>query len=163
VRAEYVNAFLVPSVEVLQKMARTRVRVGKIERLTRPLAGDALSIIIGLSGNLSGSVILTSGREVAWALACRIMREELGPDAQEDVLAVLSELANTIVGNATGHLYQLGVSGGITPPTVIMGSGVSFDFFDGTEGVLVPLETEFGCLEMVVSLAREKPRLSGYR
>ena len=126
-------------------------------RLDRSLTGDALSIIIGLNGGISGSVILTSGRDVAWALAGRIMREELDPGAEAEVKAVLSELANTIVGNATGHLYQLGVKEGITPPTVIMGPAVSFDFSGGVESVLVPLETEVGSLEMIVSLAKEKP------
>jgi CheY-specific phosphatase CheX len=157
VKAEYVNAFLIPSVEVLQKMARTAVEVGKISRLQRTLTGDALSIIIGLNGGVSGSVILTSAREVSWALAGRIMREQLGPEAEAEVMAVMSELANTIVGNATGHLYELGVTEGITPPTVVMGPTVSFDFSDGVETILVPLGTEVGLMEMIVSLIRRKP------
>ena len=156
-KAEHVNAFLVPSVQVLQKMARTNVRVGRVTRLHRSLADDSLSIIIGLNGAILGSVILRSGREVAWALAGRILREDLNPGAEADVKAVLSELANTIVGNATGYLYQLGMKEGITPPTVIMGPEVSFDFSGGMESVLVPLETEVGSIEMIVSLARETP------
>jgi len=161
VKAQHVNAFLVPSVEVLQKMARTRVDVGKISRLQRTLAPDALSIIIGLNGGLSGSVILSAGRDVAWALAGRIVREELGDEAEGEVMAVLSELANTIVGNATGHLYEIGLSEGITPPTVVMGARVSFDFSDGVESVLVPLETEVGEVDMIVSLARPSPDANG--
>ena len=155
--AEHVNAFLSPCVDVLQKMARTMVSVGKVGRLTQPLAGEAVSIIIGLTGGLSGSVILTAERAVAWALASRITREELGEDAQEEVVAVLSELANTIVGNATGHLHELGVKEGITTPTVVLGAGVSFDFSGTVESVIVPLQTEVGHLKMVVSLGREKP------
>lgn len=156
-KAQHVNAFLIPSVEVVQKMARTAVEVGKISRLQRTLAGDALSIIIGLNGGISGSVILTSARHVAWALAARIMREDLGADAEADVMAVMSELANTIVGNATGYLHEVGVTGGISPPTVVMGPLVSFDFSEGVETILVPLGTEVGLMEMIVSLQKRKP------
>lgn len=156
-KADYVNAFLVPSVEVIQKMGRLPVRVGKLARLTHRIAGDGVSIIIGLNGNVSGSVMLTADRAVAWALAGRIVKEELGEDATDDVMAVLSEVANTVVGNATGFLYDLGVTSGITPPTVVMGSEVRFDFSDGVESILVPLETEVGQLEMIVSLVRPKP------
>ncbi|MBI5014301.1 MAG: chemotaxis protein CheX [Deltaproteobacteria bacterium] len=156
-KAEHVNAFLAPSVEVLRKMARTAVAVGRVSRLQRTLAPNALSIIIGLNGSLSGSVILTAGREVAWALAGRIVREELSEEAEGEVMAVLSELANTIVGNATGHLYELGHTEGITPPTVVMGARVSFDFSEGVESVLIPLETDAGEIDLIVSLARPFP------
>jgi chemotaxis protein CheX len=157
VKAEHVNAFLVPSVQVLQQMARLQVHVGKASRPSRALAGDGLSIIIGIQGRLCGSVILTSSREVAWALASRIMKEEISPDAQEDVAAVLSELANIIVGNATGYLKNLGINERISPPMVVMGSEVSFDFSEGAEIISVPLDTELGSAKIIVSLAGDKP------
>lgn len=155
-KADYVNAFLGPSVEVLQKMARVNVRVGKLARLRQRTAGNGLSIIIGLNGSVSGTVMLTSGADVAWALASRIMRDELTPEAKDDVMAVMSEVANTIVGNATGNLYELGLTEGITPPTVVMGPEVRFDFTDGVESILVPLETEVGEVDMIVSLVRRR-------
>jgi CheY-specific phosphatase CheX len=99
---------------------------------------------------------------VAWALAGRIVSEELGDEAEGEVMAVLSELANTIVGNATGHLDEIGLSEGITPPTVVMGARVSFDFSSGVESVLVPLETEVGEIDMIVSLARPNPDRDGF-
>jgi len=156
-RAEYVNAFLVPSVRVLRKMARIEVQLGKVARLEEGLLGDNLSIIIGLQGRLSGSVVLTAARDVAWALAGKILGEPVGQDGQNDVQAVLAEVANTIVGNATGHLYELGLREGITPPTVVAGAGVSLDFGAGVESVKVPIHTEIGHLEMIVSLTRETP------
>jgi CheY-specific phosphatase CheX len=156
VRADYVNAFLGPSVQVLQKMARVGVQVGKLARLRQRTAGNGLSIIIGLNGSVSGTIVLTSGTDVAWALASRIMRDELAPEARDDVMAVMSELANTIVGNATGHLYDLGLTEAITPPTVVMGPEVRFDFTDGVESILVPLETDVGEVDMIVSLVRRK-------
>jgi CheY-specific phosphatase CheX len=156
-KAEHVNAFLVPSIQVLKKMARVDVKLGRIDRLEEVEMDDNLSIVIGLQGRLSGSVILTARRGVAYALAGRIAGEEFGDADEVDVRAILAEVANTIVGNATGHLYEIGVKQGITPPTVVTGPQVYFDFGPGVESARVPLETDMGGVEMIVSLTRETP------
>ncbi len=154
-KAEYVNAFLVPSVRVLEKMVRTSVRVGKPRRVEGLGLSDSVSILIGLQGRLNGSVLLTAPKDVALAICERM----LGAPAAEsgEVRAVLAELANTIVGNATGHLYDLGIREGITPPAVMEGPEVTLEFGNGVESVLLPLETEVGRLELLVSLAPEAP------
>lgn len=159
-KAEHVNAFLVPAVEVLQKMARTEVKVGKISRLgdhTGSKVDHHLSIIIGLKGRLSGSVILTAPRPVAERLGGLIIKEPAESVAEDDVRAIMAEVANTIVGNATGLLYDQGVKAGITPPTVVLGPEVSFGFDAGLESVQIPLHTDAGEITVVVSLTRETP------
>ena len=156
-RADHVNAFLTPSVRVIQKMAGVGVRLGPVRRLSQVCLDGNLSILIGLQGRLCGSVILTAHRDVARALAERIVGGDLGSEACSEVKAVLAEVANTIVGNATGHLYDLGIREGITPPTVVEGSSVSLGFGEGVESVLLPLDTDVGRLDMIVSIARESP------
>lgn len=153
--AEHVNAFLVPSVQVIRKMARVDVRLGKVSRIRALRLGDNLSIVIGLQGPLSGSVILTAPPEVARRLTSRIAREDL--DGDGDVRTILAEVANTIVGNATGNLYELGVREGITPPTVVTGQDVELGSGGAVETVRVALETDVGQVLMIVSLTREDP------
>lgn len=119
-----------------------------------------MSIIIGLQGRLSGSIVLTATRRVAWSLASRIVGAELAEEDEGEVRAILAEVANTVVGNATGHLYEIGIQGGITPPTVVMGPDVGFDFGEGLETIQVPLETDAGRVEVIVSLAKEAPDTS---
>ena len=159
-KAEHVNAFLVPAVEVLQKMATTEVKVGKISRLgdnTGSKVDHHLSIIIGLKGRLSGSVILTAPRPVAERLSGLIIKTPAVTVAEDDVRAIMAEVANTVVGNATGLLYDLGIQAGITPPTVVLGPEVSFGFDAGVESVQIPLYTDAGEITIVVSLTRETP------
>ena len=159
-KAEHVNAFLVPAVEVLQKMSGTEVQVGKVSLLGHSLGstGDPhLSILIGLKGRLSGSVILAAARPVAESLTARILKSPEAGVTEDDVRAVMAEVANTVVGNATGLLYDLGIKAGITPPTVVLGMGVRFGFDGGVESVQIPLETPDGKIYVVVSLTRENP------
>ncbi len=157
-KAEYVNAFLVPAVQVLQKMAGTLVKVGKVSRLGQSVGSTVdhhLSIIIGLKGRLAGSVIFTAPRPVAHSLAAMIVKAPLEEVEEDDVRAIMAEVANTVVGNATGLLYELGIQEGITPPTVGLGPEVSFGFDAGLESVQIPLETVAGEITIVVSLTRE--------
>ncbi|GAB4269637.1 MAG: chemotaxis protein CheX [Deferrisomatales bacterium] len=152
--AEHVNAFLTPSVQVIRKMAGVDVRLGKVQIHSAMQMTDHLSIVIGLQGGLSGAVILTAQRAVAAALAARVAGEALEEPGGEECRAILAELANTIVGNATGHLYELGIRQSITPPTVVSGSEVRFDFGAGTRSVRIPLDTEVGRVDVIVSLTR---------
>ncbi len=154
-KAEYLNAFLLPSVRVIEKMAGLSVQVGSVSRLLESRTEDHVSILIGLQGPLSGSVVLAVPREVARLLASRIANEELAEEAEADVRAILAELANTIVGNATGHLYNIGIREGITPPTIVEGDHVLFGFVPDLETVEVPLHTAVGRCALIVSIARQ--------
>ncbi len=150
--AEYVNAFLIPAVEVLRKLAGIRVRRGRVRRVEDVHVGGNLSVLIGLQGGLSGAVVLTASQKVARALAVRVA----GPSVENDrdVHAVWTEIANMIVGNATGFLEKLGLREALTPPAVLDGSGVHLEFGEGVENVVLPLETDVGQVEMIVSLVR---------
>lgn len=156
-KAEHVNAFLVPSVQVIMKMAQVEVRAGKVARAQGCRMDDNVSIVIGLQGRLSGSVILTADKGVARELALRTIRDARTGLPEDEVRSVFAEMANTIVGNATGRLYELGVREGITPPTVITGPEVRVGFEEGTESVVIPLETEVGHVDMIVSLSEGIP------
>ena len=157
-KAEHVNAFLVPAVQVLQKMAGTKVKAGMISRLGQSVGSTLdhhLSIIIGINGRLSGSVILTAPRPVAVSLSAMIVKTPPEEVSEDDVRAIMAEVANTVVGNATGLLYDLGIQVEITAPTVVLGAEVSFAFDAGVESVGIPLETTAGEITIVVSLTRD--------
>ncbi|NTU60399.1 MAG: hypothetical protein HGA98_05005 [Deltaproteobacteria bacterium] len=153
--ARHLEAFVAPAVHVLAKMARTEVRAGEVSARAPSLGGESVSVVIGLNGGISGTFVLTAARREAWALAGLILGGPPEDEARDEVLDVLSELANVIAGNATGRLYELGVSEGITPPTVVTGPAVGLDFTRGAETVHVPLETRAGTLEMVLSIFEE--------
>jgi CheY-specific phosphatase CheX len=158
-KAEHVNAFLVPAIDVIRKMAKVEVKIGKISRLdSAELVTDhQLGILIGVKGYLSGSVILSSSDGVARGLAGSIVKTEAAEITDSDLRDIISELANTIVGNATGALYELGIKAGITPPTVVLGDGISFRFDSGMDTVRIPLLMSLGEMQMTVSLTRENP------
>lgn len=156
-KAEHVNAFLVPAISVLKKMGKLETKIGKMSKVEQPAPPSAeryLSIIIGLKGDLSGSVILSAPDPVAKAIAGAIVKAPAESVTEQDLNDIMAELANTIVGNATGALYDVGVKAGITPPTVVLGNSVCFRFDAGMDILLIPLITDIGELTMTISLTR---------
>lgn len=154
-KAEHVNAFLVPAISVLKKMGKLDVKIGKMSKLDSEehnIVDHKLSIIIGIKGHLSGSVILSATDEVSRAIAGAIVKEDPVSVTEQDLNDIMAELANTIVGNATGTLYDLGVKAGITPPTVVLGNSMSFRFDSSMDTIRIPLMMDVGTMMMTVSL-----------
>lgn len=150
-KAEYVNAFLVPSVENIRKMARIDARVGKISVTTDPPRGDIFSVRIGMTGRVVGNVLLAFPRKVAWMFCAKILESNLDDVGESDVLEILAEFANTVAGNAVGLMSDAGAPVDISPPTVMTGvlphdNGVEMD------SIIMRIFTDVGQIEIMVSL-----------
>lgn len=155
-KAEQVNAFLVPALNVVSKMAKVSVELGKPFKVDKDSAADEAQIgtIIGISGGIMGSVTLCAMGETARLLCGRVAGEE--PDAltDEDIHSIFAEIANTIAGNAAGGLYDLGIKADITPPTVVRGKGMQVRFRDDMDIMNIPIIMEFGRLNLIVAFSR---------
>jgi len=142
------------AVRVLRKMAGVDPRQGPISRITETRTRDSLTAIVGLQGDLVGSVALVMSRGVALRLAGRAAAGPLGDDPWEAARAIVMEMVNTLAGNATGFLLKQGVREGLTPPTAVEGPQVFFGFVGGIETFSAPLMTEEGPCALIVSLQK---------
>ena len=158
-KAEHVNAFLVPAVNVISKMAKIDVKLDKptkIERDMMPQESTQLSTIIGISGGMSGSVTLSASDQSARTLCAKIISEDPETISEEDIHAIFSEIANTIAGNAAGALYDLGVKADITPPTLVKGDCITIRFLEGMDIINIPILLDFGRLDLRVAFTKDK-------
>ncbi|MEW6490162.1 MAG: chemotaxis protein CheX [Thermodesulfobacteriota bacterium] len=150
----HVDVFRDCALRVLHRMAGLAARVGPAARITESRTADSLSALVGLQGDLTGSVALVFARDVAWRVAGRVSAESLGPGDAQTVHAIAMEMVNTVAGNATGLLLRAGLREGLTPPTIVEGPQVFFGFVGGIETFAVPLLTEEGTVVLLVSLKR---------
>lgn len=153
----YAEVFRDCAVRVLRKMADLSPRLGPIARITETRTRDSLTAIVGLQGDLVGSVALVMAWDVASRVAGRVAGEPLGQDAWETVRAIVTEMTNTLAGNATGLLLQQGVRENLTPPTAVEGPQAFFGFVGGIETFSAPLLTEEGPCAVIVSLQKGRP------
>ncbi|SHI83124.1 Chemotaxis phosphatase CheX [Clostridium cavendishii DSM 21758] len=88
-------------------------------------ASRGISVVMGIIGKYSGSVILDTSYETAESLAERILKRKV--KNREEVLAALGEFTNIIAGNACSILNRknkiLGLR--VAPPTIFHGSSIN--------------------------------------
>ena len=93
-KAEYVNAFLEPALEILKESTKIEVTVGKVFVREKPTSFQK-SVIIGISGDLKGVVIMSFSNETAASVASSMLNVN---SVTEDLTeSALCELANMML------------------------------------------------------------------
>ena len=121
ISAEHVNIFLMASSKILKDMCNYNVKIGKPYVKPCKFENDTLVIMIGVTGEMRGQVILAINYSVACDIAGKMM---MMPVSQLDEMSesAISELANMIMGNASTVFSVEGIGIDITPPTICKGS-----------------------------------------
>jgi len=153
----HLNAFVQPAIHVLATMAGISAQAGPPRKHSAITDAEAVTVMIGIKGDYTGTILFRFSER----LACRIVKDLISPDREiealnSDVQDALGELANVIVGNATGHLDALGIQAMMTPPIITVGKNVKFVFPETNELVVVPLATPAGEIEMNVAFAMQE-------
>lgn len=135
--ADYINPFLLASTKVLKEMVMLDASLGK-PYLNNELKfkDDSLLIMLGITGEMKGQVILCFQNEIALDIAskmCMMPITELNELAQSAVC----ELCNMILGNAATIFSTKGIVIDITPPTMCRGN-VTFTP-EGAANICVPV------------------------
>ena len=102
----------------------------------RTVIENSVAVILGLTGQLSGQVIIRLTEDNAKKIASIMMGMAI--DELDDMsLSALSELGNMILGGASTSLAVDGITTDITPPAILLGSvQIKQDY---AETVSVPL------------------------
>jgi chemotaxis protein CheX len=143
---------VVPFVNSVRHVFATMVRV-KTE-VDRPVVkGTAspsydVSSIIGFSGEVVGSVVVSFQLQAAKKLVASFAGVELEPDSP-DFADALGELANMIAGSAK---KDLGVVASISTPSVVVGSGHHIARLKDVPCLLIPCRTPVGDFAVEVSI-----------
>lgn len=150
VRVEYVRPFIVAAMDVLQAELGTAVTRGVLSTDSNHFTNREISVLIGLSGEVVGSVLYGMSRLVAISIAEVMIGEKLSTFG-ELAESAIAELGNMISGRASVLYEQKGVYCNISPPTVVVGRGTRINTV-GFPRLIAPLETDLGQIEIVVSL-----------
>lgn len=119
--------------------------------ISAPIFQNELGVLIGVTGDLSGRLILEGSKQIF----CDIGEIMFGMALQGDMLdSFVGELGNMIAGNLATDLYQSGITIDITPPTVIVGQTKLSGFH---QAVNIPVSIkEVGNLSLVLALENKE-------
>ena len=159
-KEEYVNAFLVPAQLVWEKELACPLEFVGAEMISNMFTTAELTVIIGVSGDLEGSVLYDFGNGTSLALAGRMMGEAIA-EHNDVSLSAVGELANMITGNAATQLSNAGYSCTISPPIMIEMIGSRIATVGGAQ-ILATFNSELGELNIRISLKESQGPGDGF-
>lgn len=137
--AEHINPFLVAATKVLKDMCFIDVAIGKPYVKTTDFTNDTLVIMIGVTGEMRGQVMIALSNPIALDIASKMM---MMPIAVMDDLSTsaISELGNMILGNTATIFSTKGIGIDITPPTLCNGNVTFTNNY--SKNICIPLTYE---------------------
>jgi chemotaxis protein CheX len=143
----YINPFLIAIQNVFKTMIDIPITLGKPLIKKGKAADHEVSGIIGLSGEVTGSVVISLSEKVALRLASAMLHEEI-TEIEGDGTDAIGEIANMIAGNAKAKFPTDKTT--LSVPNVIIGKH-KVSYPSGIPIISIPCETESG--NVVVDIA----------
>jgi chemotaxis protein CheX len=146
------SQLIMPFVNSTMNVFTTMVNIKPV--ISKPhLKDDAktthdVSGIIGFSGEIVGSVVVSFAMETARQLVNALVGMEVEPRSADFIDAV-GELANMIAGNAK---KDLGLAANIAVPTVIIGHDHIVGRLSGVPCIVIPCTTSVGAFAVEVNI-----------
>ena len=152
---QVITYFVRSITEVLDTMAHVKVTIGKPFLKTNPAVMYDVSGIIGLSGSVSGSMVLSFQYRTAEAVVTAFAGTPIGQDSP-DFADAIGELANMIAGSAKTNL---GENANMSVPSIVMGPGHQIARLQGVPCVIIPCKTDSGDFAVEVNITPSKAPL----
>lgn len=118
---DFINPFLMAATSICRDMCQLQTKVGKPYVKKTEFDGDSVIIMIGVTGEMRGQVVIGFSLEVACDIASKMCMMEV-TEMNELTMSAISELGNMILGNAATILSTKGIGIDITPPTLCRGT-----------------------------------------
>ncbi|MBN2063733.1 MAG: chemotaxis protein CheX [Sedimentisphaerales bacterium] len=143
-----IKAFVHSTKNVLSTMANTQCTIGKPYLKEKNTSHYDVSGIVGFTGEIIGSVVISFTSEMAIKLVEQFTGENYTADSDYFADAV-GELSNMIAGNAKS---EFGLTAGISIPSVIIGTNHSVARMSDVPCVVIPCETPYGKMAVEVNV-----------
>jgi chemotaxis protein CheX len=149
-RTEFINPFLQAATEVLEAELGTKPRRGSIGLEKSVHTSNDITAVVGVTGEIAGMVLFTMTEATGCAMVSKMMEQDF-PEFDDLAQSGIAEIGNVITGRAAVLLAEAGFTSDLAPPMLIMGRGALINTLD-MQRLVIPLETEFGAIEVQVAL-----------
>ena len=147
----FINPFIESTLRSLDMMAGIQAEKAGLELKEDLITTYDVSAIIGLTGETSGSIIISMPESLACRIASNMLMEEI-KTINKNVEDAIGEIGNIVVGDARRLLIQDGFSLSISVPTVVVGTGHKISRSGDVPCIAIPFTTQFGQFEVNVGL-----------
>lgn len=139
----YINPFIKATNHVLEILSSTIATAGKPYLKKDKAAHGDVSAVIGLTGDVSGTISVSFTERCILAIVSKMFDEEM-KELNEEINDAVGEITNMISGQARQELEVMGRSLKAAIPTVIMGNNHSITHITSHPIVAIPFNTDNG-------------------
>lgn len=144
----YVNPFLTAIQNFFETMVDIPFSLGKPSIKKEATASHEISGIIGITGEVLGSVVVSFPEKVALELAGSLLGEEL-TEVDSDCTDAIGEIANMVAGDAKNGFPEGNTS--VSVPTVIIGKH-KVAYPSGVPIITIPCKANNGWFALDVAI-----------
>lgn len=152
INVEHINPFLMAAKKVFQDMCFVDLNIGKPIIKDANFEQDSWIIIIGVTGEMRGQVMIGFTNEIACAVASKMCMMEV-TQIDDFASSAICELGNMTMGNAATVFSSNSIGIDITPPTLSHGQVQFTTKF--TKTLCIPLTFEDKVVELYLALRDE--------
>ncbi|MBO8177427.1 chemotaxis protein CheX [Aeribacillus pallidus] len=122
---EQVTHLLNGTIETMKSIFPLTIQLGKPMLVEEPLYQQEMGVLIGITGDIPGRIMIQSQQDVFSQLG----QAMFGLPVEGEMLeSFAGEVGNMIAGNLSTVISQIGMTMDITPPTVIVGDSKVYGF-----------------------------------
>lgn len=140
INVECINPFLMAATTIMHDTCQVEMKIGKPYVKSTEFEQDSVLIMIGVTGEMRGQVMISFSYDKALEIASRMMMGMPVTELDELSTSAISELGNMIMGNAATLLSTKGIGIDITPPTICRGTMKIAQTY--TKNICIPLSAE---------------------
>ncbi len=148
-RLDYIDPFVRAGFSVLETLLKARPGRGPLAMRTSSATTHQLTIMMKVGGDAEGIVLYGMSLVAAQKIASTMLDRPIS-EMDDAAWEAIGELANTINGNATRLLGEVGHTCEISPAEVIRGVNIAVP--SEVPALVVPISTRFGRLEIDIAL-----------
>lgn len=137
--ADIINPFLSSSMQMLKDVAQIETNLGKPVVKQAKFNKETVVIMIGITGEMKGQVMLAFPLNIACKVAGNMCMMEV-TEMNDLSMSAICELGNMIMGNAATIFSTKGIGIDITPPTICIGDMIFTTSI--TQNIAIPLNVD---------------------
>lgn len=150
----YPDVFKEALLNIFNKLTKTTPEITNESNDNLAIHSEGISIVMGITGKYSGRLILDMSSTTATSLATVLLKRE--PKTSEELLNVMSEIANMFAGNACSMINKKNKLFGlrVAPPTIFHGESINISKAELENTFSAIVESQFGNLSINIGFNR---------
>jgi len=149
-KVEFINPFVQAVTEVLESELGSAPERGNIGLQRSAYTSNEVTAVVAVAGEVAGMVMFAMTAKTAQGMVSKMLGQDF-PEFDALAQSGIAEIGNVITGRAAVLLSEAGFPSDLAPPMLLIGKNTMISTLD-VQRLVIPMETEFGSVEVQVAL-----------